>query len=109
MGPFRPDRSKLDKNRVNFWEYAPHWNIDWQMNDQLAIGPPNLMKKYCSVFSEMLFNIFYNPEYRDGNDDIFINETLILQHINNKHIPLKPMYHGFEGSRGIDCGCHIMR
>ena len=31
-----------------------NWNMDWQMNDQLAIGPPNLMKDYCSVFSEML-------------------------------------------------------
>ena len=103
------DITKLSTEHVSFWEYAPHWNMDWQMNDQLAIGPPHIIKDYCSVFSEMLYNIFHNPEYRDNNNDVFINETLILQHINNKKIPLKPMYHGFEGSRGIDCGCHIMR
>ena len=83
--------------------------MDWQINDQLAIGKPELVKQYCSVFPEMLFNIFHNPEYRDNNDDIFINETLVLQHIKNLNIPLSPMYHGFNGSRGIDCGCHIMR
>ena len=57
----------------------------------------------------MLNIIFVDPEYSKNYDDIFINETLLLQHINNHQLPLNPMYHGFNGTRGIDCGCDIMR
>jgi glycosyltransferase involved in cell wall biosynthesis len=77
------DITKLNTERISFWEYAPHWNMNWQINDQLAIGPPHLMKEYCSVFPEMLYNIFHNPEYRDNNNDIFINETLLLDEPHN--------------------------
>jgi hypothetical protein len=107
--PLLKDITKLDPERIHFWEYAPHWDMHYQINDQLAIGKPELMKVYCSLFSEMLNIIFVDPEYSENYDDIFINETLLLQHINNHELPLNPMYHGFNGDRGIDCGCDIMR
>lgn len=107
--PLLTDLTKLDPERIHFWEYAPHWDMGYQINDQLAIGKPELIKTYCSLFSEMLNIIFVDPEYSKNYDDIFINETLLLQHINNHQLPLNPMYHGFNGTRGIDCGCDIMR
>ena len=67
------------------------------------------MQIYCNVFPQMLRIIFVDPEYYQFYTDMFINETLIAQHLRNNKVPLKPIWHGFNGTRGIDGGCEIMR
>jgi hypothetical protein len=57
----------------------------------------------------MLRTIFVDPEYYHFYYDMFVNETLIRQHLRNHGVPLSPIYHGFNGGRGLDGGCSIMR
>lgn len=107
--PILKDLTKFDPNYLHYFGYPKNWNIDFQINDQIAIGGFEVMKKYCNLFPYMLRTIFVDPEYTNIYEDKFINETLILHHLKNQKVPLKTFEHGFNGRRGIDAGCGIMR
>jgi hypothetical protein len=104
------DVTKLDPNLLHYFGYAENWNQShYQMNDQIALGGYDVMKVYCNLFPEMLNTIFVDPTYSSDYVDTFINETLIFQHLKTYNIPKSPINSGFEGTRGIDCGCDILR
>ena len=108
--PLLENITQLDPNYLHHFEYVENWNqSSYQMNDQLAVGGYDVMKVYCNLFTNMLNTIFVDPTYSSNYIDIFINETLIFQHLKNNEIPKASIYSGFNGTRGIDCGCDIMR
>ena len=107
--PLVEDVTQYDPNVVHHFEYPPHWEMADQINDTFAVGGYDVMKTYCSVFTQMLRIIFVDPEYYDHYFDMFINETLLAQHLRNNKTQTKPIWHGFNGTRGIDGGCEIMR
>jgi hypothetical protein len=106
---FLTDITQVNPEAVNYFEYPPHWNMADQLNDTFAVGGYDVMKVYHNVFPQMLRTIFVDPEYYNYYFDMFVNETLLRQHLRNHKIPLNPIYHGFNGTRGIDGGCSIMR
>ena len=57
----------------------------------------------------MLNTIFVDPLYENNYDDVFVNETLIYHYLKTNNISMSPIDSGFNGTRGIDCGCDIMR
>jgi hypothetical protein len=107
--PFLEDITQVNPEAVNFFEYPPHWNMADQLNDTFAVGGYDVMKIYHNVFPQMLRTIFVDPEYYNYYFDMFVNETLLRQHLRNHGVPLSPIYHGFNGGRGLDGGCSIMR
>ncbi len=106
---FLEDITQINPESVNYFEYPPHWKMADQLNDTFAVGGYDVMKVYHNVFPQMLRTIFVDPEYYHFYYDMFVNETLIRQHLRNHGIPLSPIYHGFNGYRGLDGGCSIMR
>jgi hypothetical protein len=106
---FLEDITQINPESVNYFEYPPHWKMADQLNDTFAVGGYDVMKVYHNVFPQMLRTIFVDPEYYHFYYDMFVNETLIRQHLRNYGIPLSPIYHGFNGYRGLDGGCSIMR
>jgi|TARA_R110000803_G_scaffold19253_2_gene50615 hypothetical protein len=108
--PLLEDLTQFDPSQLHHFGYAEDWpHTNYQMNDQIAIGGYNVMKTYCNLFPQMLNTIFVDPSYSNDYDDIFINETLIFHYLKTNNIPMSPITSGFNGSRGIDCGCDIMR
>jgi len=57
----------------------------------------------------MLNTIFVDPSYSKDYEDVFINETLIYHYLKINNTPMSPINSGFNGLRGLDCGCEIMR
>jgi hypothetical protein len=106
---FLEDITKVNPEAVNFFEYPDRWGMADQLNDTFAVGGYDVMKTYHNVFPEMLRTIFVNPEYYQYYYDMFVNETLLRQHLRNHGVPICPIYHGFDGYRGLDGGCSIMR
>ena len=104
------DMTQLDPNYLHHFGYADSWEHgDYQMNDQLAVGGYDVMKIYCNLFPAMLRTIFVDPEYKNNYIDMFINETLIFHHLKMNNVPKSPIDTGFNGKKGIDCGCDILR
>jgi hypothetical protein len=107
--PFIQDITQLDPNQLHYFKYPDHWNVAPQINDQFAIGGYDVMKIYHNLFPDMLYYIFEDKEYTRIYEDPFVNEPLILHHLNKYFVPLNPISHGFNGYRGLDAGCDIMR
>lgn len=104
------DLTKFDPLKLHYFGYADDWpHTNYQMNDQIAIGGYDVMKTYCNLFPQMLNTIFVDPSYSNNYEDIFINETLIFHYLKTNNIPMSPIDSGFNGVRGLDCGCSIMR
>ena len=108
--PLLEDLTQLNPDYLHYFGYAPDWvHSNYQMNDQIAIGGYDVMKTYCNLFPQMLDTIFVDPSYSKDYEDIFINETLIYHYLKTNNIPMSPINSGFNGLRGLDCGCEIMR
>lgn len=108
--PLLEDLTQLNPDYLHHFGYAPDWvHSNYQMNDQIAIGGYNVMKTYCNLFPQMLNTIFVDPSYSKDYEDVFINETLIYHYLKTNNIPMSPINSGFNGLRGLDCGCEIMR
>jgi hypothetical protein len=108
--PLLEDLTQLNPNYLHHFGYAPDWvHSNYQMNDQIAIGGYDVMKTYCNLFPQMLNTIFVDPSYSKDYEDVFINETLIYHYLKINNIPMSPINSGFNGLRGLDCGCGIMR
>jgi len=108
--PLLEDLTQLNSDYLHHFGYAPDWvHSNYQMNDQIAIGGYDVMKTYCNLFPQMLDTIFVDPSYSKDYEDIFINETLIYHYLKTNNIPMSPINSGFNGLRGLDCGCEIMR
>jgi hypothetical protein len=106
---FLEDITQVNPDAISYFEYPPQWHMADQINDTFAVGGYDVMKTYHNVFPQMLRTIFVDPEYYNFYFDMFVNETLLRQHLRNHNIPLSPVYHGFNGYRGLDGGCSIMR
>ncbi len=108
--PLLEDLTQLNPEYLHYFGYADDWpHTTYQINDQIAIGGYDVMKTYCNLFPQMLNTIFVDPSYSDNYEDIFINETLIFHYLKTNNIPMSPIDSGFNGIRGLDCGCSIMR
>lgn len=108
--PLLEDLTQLSPDYLHHFGYAPDWvHSNYQMNDQIAIGGYDVMKTYCNLFPQMLNTIFVDPSYSKDYEDVFINETLIYHYLKTNNIPMSPINSGFNGLRGLDCGCEIMR
>lgn len=108
--PLLEDLTQLDPTKLHYFGYDDSWpHTEYQMNDQIAISGYDIMKTYCNLFPQMLNTIFVDPLYNNNYDDVFVNETLIYHHLKTNNIPMSPIDSGFKGTRGIDCGCDIMR
>jgi len=108
--PLLEDLTQLNPDYLHHFGYAPDWvHSNYQMNDQIAIGGYDVMKTYCNLFPQMLNTIFVDPLYSKDYEDVFINETLIYHYLKINNTPMSPINSGFNGLRGLDCGCEIMR
>jgi len=108
--PLLEDLTQLNPDYLHHFGYAPDWvHSNYQMNDQIAIGGYDVMKTYCNLFPQMLNTIFVDPSYSKDYEDVFINETLIYHYLKINNTPMSPINSGFNGLRGLDCGCEIMR
>ena len=104
------DLTQFNPEYLHYFGYADSWpHTHYQMNDQIAIGGYDVMKIYCNLFPQMLNTIFTDSSYSKDYEDVFINETLIFHYLKTNNIPMSPIDSGFNGLRGIDCGCDIMR
>ena len=108
--PLLEDITQLNPDYLHYFGYASDWvHSNYQMNDQIAIGGYDVMKTYCNLFPQMLNTIFVDPSYSKDYEDVFINETLIYHYLKVNNTPMSPINSGFNGLRGLDCGCEIMR
>ncbi len=86
---YYPTYYQLDPNQVNLFDYHNDNHRKLNVNDLFAIGGYDVMKVYHNLFIDQIYYHFTDPVYDEWliGLDKFVNETILMHHLNTYHIP----------------------
>ena len=92
------DILNLDPNQVNLFDYTHDSHRVLNVNDLFAVGGYDVMKIYHNLFIDEIYYHFIDPIYDEWltNLDKFVNETILLHHLNSYHVPINRIHPGLE-------------
>jgi hypothetical protein len=87
--PLISNITQLDPNQVNLFDYHNDNHRKLNINDLFAIGGYDVMKVYHNLFIDQIYYHFTDPVYDEWliGLDKFVNETILLHHLNTYHVP----------------------
>jgi len=87
--PLISNITQLDPNQVNLFDYHNDNHRKLNVNDLFAIGGYDVMKVYHNLFIDQIYYHFTDPVYDEWliGLDKFVNETILMHHLNTYHIP----------------------
>ena len=87
--PLISNITQLDPNQVNLFDYHNDNHRKLNVNDLFAIGGYDVMKVYHNLFIDQIYYHFTDPVYDEWliGLDKFVNETILLHHLNTYHVP----------------------
>jgi len=87
--PLISNITQLDPNQVNLFDYHNDNHRKLNVNDLFAIGGYDVMKVYHNLFVDQIYYHFTDPVYDEWliGLDKFVNETILLHHLNTYHVP----------------------
>jgi hypothetical protein len=96
--PLISDITQLDPNKVNLFDYTNDDHRILNVNDLFAIGGYDVMKIYHNLFSDEIYYHFLDPVYDRWLTglDKFVNETILLHHLNTYHVPINRISAGID-------------
>ena len=96
--PLISNITQLDPNQVNLFDYTHDDHRILNVNDLFAVGGYDVMKIYHNLFIDEIYYHFIDPIYDEWltNLDKFVNETILLHHLNTYHVPFNRISTGKE-------------
>ena len=96
--PLISNITELDPNQVNLFDYHNDNHRKLNVNDLFAIGGYDVMKVYHNLFIDQIYYHFIDPVYDEWliGLDKFVNETILLHHLNTYHVPFNRISTGKE-------------
>lgn len=90
--------TELDPNQVNLFDYNNDNHRKLNVNDLFAIGGYDVMKIYHNLFIDQIYYHFTDPVYDEWliGLDKFVNETILMHHLNTYHVPFNRISTGKE-------------
>ena len=87
--PLISNITQLDPNQVNLFDYHNDNHRKLNVNDLFAIGGYDVMKVYHNLFIDQIYYHFTDPVYDEWliGLDKFVNETILMHHLNTYHVP----------------------
>jgi hypothetical protein len=97
--PLISNITQLNPNQVNLFDYHNDNHRKLNVNDLFAIGGYDVMKVYHNLFVDQIYYHFTDPVYDEWliGLDKFVNETILLYHLNTYHVPFNRISTGKEG------------
>ena len=96
--PLISNITQLDPNQVNLFDYHNDNHRKLNVNDLFAIGGYDVMKVYHNLFIDQIYYHFTDPVYDEWLTDLdkFVNETILMHHLNTYHVPFNRISTGKE-------------
>jgi hypothetical protein len=96
--PLINDILNLDPNQVHLFDYTNDNHRKLNVNDLFAVGGYDVMKIYHNLFIDQIYYHFIDPVYDEWLTglDKFVNETILLHHLNTYKVPINRIYSGTE-------------
>lgn len=96
--PLISNITQLDPNQVNLFDYHNDNHRKLNVNDLFAIGGYDVMKIYHNLFIDQIYYHFTDPVYDEWLIDLdkFVNETILMHHLNTYHVPFNRISTGKE-------------
>ena len=87
--PLISNITQLNPNQVNLFDYHNDNHRKLNVNDLFAIGGYDVMKVYHNLFIDQIYYHFTDPVYDEWliGLDKFVNETILLHHLNTYYVP----------------------
>ena len=87
--PLISNITQLNPNQVNLFDYHNDNHRKLNVNDLFAIGGYDVMKVYHNLFIDQIYYHFTDPVYDEWliGLDKFVNETILLYHLNTYYVP----------------------
>lgn len=96
--PLISNITELDPNQVNLFDYTNDDHRILNVNDLFAVGGYDVMKIYHNLFQDEIYYHFTDPVYDRWLTglDKFVNETILLHHLNTYHVPINRISAGID-------------